>query len=141
MQFLKKLTQNAKNILTERGNGCNINLRKMRFWPRRLGGFSEIAYARAAFVAVMIALLTIAPALIVLSHDSNGYEPKLTQSQKSTGARCLWIRRYMLEISNVGSGGRDILRNLKTGKCLRGITERQAGVPTATRHAGTTQNW
>lgn len=40
-----------------------------------------------------------------------------------------------------GGGGRDILRNLKTGKCLRGITERQAGVPTATRHAGTTQNW
>ena len=84
----------------------------MRFWPRRLGGFSEIAYARAAFVAVMIALLTIAPALIVLSHDSNGYEPKLTQSQKSTGARCQWIRRCGYETGKATHGGHDISQAL-----------------------------
>ena len=32
---------------------------------------------------------------IVKRQGLHGYEPKLMKSRKSTGARCLWIRRYM----------------------------------------------
>lgn len=67
-----------------------------------------------AEIARNVILMMVAIHSLVKMQGLYGYRLKLSRSQKSTGIRCLWIRRYMLEVVKLISGNHGILRNTRT---------------------------
>lgn len=65
-----------------------------------------------AEIARNVILMMVAIHSLVKMQGLYGYRLKLSRSQKSTGQRCLWIRRCGYETGKATHGGHDISQAL-----------------------------